>query len=107
MSIVGFTFVMQFVSIGSAYYAFGVYLKHLPDLLDTTRFYVSLAMTLQTVVMGLLSPAVGRALANRSLRGLLLTGCALMSLGFWLLSWASALWRPACCWVAHRAGSSR
>lgn len=92
MTIVGFTFVLQFVSIGSAYYAFGVYLKHLPELLDTSRFYVSLAMTLQTIVMGLLSPAIGRALAERSLRGLLLGGCALMSVGFWLLSWSTSLW---------------
>ena len=92
LRIVGFTFVLQFVSIGSAYYAFGVYLKHLPDMLDSSRFYVSLAMTLQTIVMGLLSPAIGRALADRSLRGLLLVGCALMSIGFWLLSWASELW---------------
>ena len=92
MTIVGFTFVLQFVAIGSAYYAFGVYLKHLPEMLDTSRFYVSLAMTLQTIVMGLLSPAIGRALAERSLQGLLLSGCALMSIGFWLLSWSTSLW---------------
>lgn len=92
LNIVGFTFVMQFVAMGSAYYAFGVYMKHLPEALDASRFYVSLAMTLQTVMMGLLSPAIGRALAQRSLRGLLLTGVALMSVGFWLLSWASSLW---------------
>ena len=92
MTIVGFTFVLQFVSVGSAYYAFGVYLQHLPELLDTSRFSVSLAMTLQTIVMGLLSPAIGRALAERSLRGLLLGGCALMSVGFWLLSWSTSLW---------------
>ena len=60
MTIVGFTFVLQFVAVGSAYYAFGVYLKHLPELLDTTRFYVSLAMTLQIIVMGLLSPATSQ-----------------------------------------------
>lgn len=92
LTIVGFTFALQFVAVGSAYYAFGVYLKHLPELLDTSRFYVSLAMTLQTIVMGLLSPAIGRALAERSLRGLLLVGCVLMSSGFWLLSWSSELW---------------
>ena len=51
MSIVAFTFVLQFVAVGSAYYAFGVYLKHLPELLDTSRFYVSLAMTSQTIVV--------------------------------------------------------
>jgi len=92
LNIVGFTFVMQFVAMGSAYYAFGVYMRYLPQALDANRFDVSLAMTLQTVMMGLLSPAIGRALAQRSLRGLLLTGCALMSLGFWLLSWATSLW---------------
>jgi len=92
MTIVGFTFVLQFVAMGTSYYAFGVYLKHLPDLLDSSRFYVSLAMTLQSVVMGLAGPIIGRALAERSLRGLLFTGCMLMSLGFWLLSWASELW---------------
>jgi len=92
MTIVGFTFVLQFVSMGAAYYAFGVYLKYLPDVLDTDRFYVSLAMTAQSLVMGLAGPLVGRALAERSLVGLLLVGCALMSVGFWLLSLASQLW---------------
>lgn len=92
LTIVGFTFVLQFVAMGTSYYAFGVYMKYLPDLLDTSRFYVSLAMTLQSIVMGLAGPIIGRALAERSLRGLLFFGCALMSLGFWLLSWASELW---------------
>ena len=92
LNIVGFTFAMQFVAMGSAYYAFGVYLLYLPEALNSDVFYVSLAMTLQTVMMGLLSPTIGRALAHRSLRGLLLTGCALMSSGFWLLSWASSVW---------------
>lgn len=92
MTIVGLTFVLQFVAMGTSYYAFGVYLKDLPDLLDTTRFYVSLALTLQSVVIGLSGPIIGRALAERSIRGLLLTGCVLMSLGFWLLSWATELW---------------
>ena len=92
MTIVGLTFVLQFVAMGTSYYAFGVYLKDLPNLLDTSRFYVSLALTLQSIVIGLSGPIIGRALAERSIRGLLLTGCALMSIGFWLLSWASELW---------------
>ena len=49
-------------------------------------------MTAHTVVIGLLSPFVGRALAERSLRSLLLIGCALISIGFWLMSWADKLW---------------
>ncbi len=92
MTIVGFTFALQFVAMGTSYYAFGVYLKDLSVLLDTTRTPVSLALTLQSVVVGLSGPFIGRALAERSIRGLLLTGCALMSVGFWLLSWASELW---------------
>ena len=92
LSIVAFTFALQFVAVGSTYYVFGVYLKHLPELLDTSRFYVSLAMTAHTVVIGLLSPFVGRALAERSLRSLLLIGCALISIGFLLMSWADKLW---------------
>jgi len=92
-NIVAFTFAVQFVVFGTAYYAFGVYLKHLPEHLDTSRFYVSLALTAQTVMIGLASPAVSRALAARSLRGLMTTGVLLMGLGFLWLSFADRLWQ--------------
>ena len=91
-SIVGFTFVMQFCVIGTAYYAFGVFLKPLAEALDADRFSVSLAVTGQTLVMGLLSPFVGRWLAEYSIRLLLSVGVLLMAVGFLLTSFASELW---------------
>ena len=58
--IVAFTFVLQFVSIGLAYYSLSVYLKPLSEALNADRFEIALAMSIQSIVVALLSPVAGR-----------------------------------------------
>lgn len=91
-SIVGFTFVTQFVAMGTLFYAYGVLLKPLSEALDADRFSVSLALSLQTVLAALLSPWVGKLIAEKSLRALMWTGAATMSVGFIAMGQAQHLW---------------
>jgi MFS family permease len=90
--IVGVTFVAQFVTMGSVFYTFGVLLKPLTEALQADRFLVSLALTCSMVVGGLLGPWVGKLVAERSIRALMLWGAALMTVGFLAMSQAQVLW---------------
>ncbi len=90
--IVAFTLVLQFVCVGTAYYTFGVYLVPLTEALQTDRFSVSLALSMQTLVMAFMGPWVGRMVARHSLRGLLIGGVLLASAGLFGMSMATRLW---------------
>ncbi len=91
--IVAFTFVLQFVAMGLAYYAFGVYLKPMTELLGADRFDVALTLSIQSIVVAVLSPAAGRAFARFDVRWLLTLGAGSMMAGFLLLSQVTALWQ--------------
>ena len=91
--IVAFTFVLQFVCMGLAYYAFGVYLKPMTEVLDTDRFYVALTLSIQSVFVAVLSPLAGRFFARFDVRWLLTLGVGALTAGFLLLSQISALWQ--------------
>lgn len=92
-AIVGFTAVLQFMSVGVGYYTFGVYLKPLAADLDSDRFLISLTLSFQTVLMAVLGPWIGRLLAERSIRMLLSTGTVLMTAGLLVSSQATSVWQ--------------
>lgn len=91
--IVGFTFVVQFVTVGLCYYSFSLYLKPLTEALDTERFMVSLALMIQSVVVALLSPLAGKLFATKPIKPLMLFGLACLFLGLLLMSQVTALWQ--------------
>jgi MFS family permease len=91
--IVGTTFVAQFVTMGTVFYTFGVLLKPLTEALDTNRFLISLALTCSMVVGGVLGPWVGSLVAERSIRALMLSGAALLTVGFLAMSQVQTLWQ--------------
>jgi MFS family permease len=91
--IVGVTFVAQFVTMGTVFYTFGVFLKPLTETLQTDRFSISLALTCSMAMGGVLGPIVGKLIAERSIRLLMLFGACLISLGFLALSQVQTLWQ--------------
>lgn len=90
---VGFTLVMQFLAMGTGFYVFSVLLVPLTEALQADRFLVSLALSLQTLFGALVSPWVGKMVAERSVRGLMWAGAGLMGIGFFMLSQTTALWQ--------------
>ena len=80
-SIVGFTFMTQF-TVGGMFYSYGVLIKPLSEALGAERFAVSLAFSLQTLVVALLSPWVGKLIARTPIRRLLGFGVAALVMGF-------------------------
>lgn len=92
-TIVGFTLLLQFICVGTAYYSFGVYLKPITSDLETDRFSISLALSMQTLVQALLGPWVGRLVARYSIKALLVGGVVLMSAGFAIMATATHVWQ--------------
>ena len=90
--IVGFTFVTQFMVMGTLFYAFGPLLKPLTVALGADRFEVSLAFSLQAAVAAVAGPWVGKLVAERSIRALMLIGAGLLLLGFLAMGQARSVW---------------
>lgn len=90
--IVGFSFVAQFLTMGTLFYAFSALLKPLTVALDADRFEVSLALSIQAGIGALVAPWVGRLVAERSVRVLMLAGAALLCAGFLAMSQARSVW---------------
>lgn len=91
-AIVAFTFVIQFLVMGSTFYIFGVMLKPLTEALEADRFLVSLGLSALMVVGALLGPWLGSAVTRRSIRHLMGTGIVLLGLGLFIVSQATKLW---------------
>lgn len=91
-AIVAFTFLIQFVVMGSAFYIFGVLLKPLSEALGADRFLISLGLSSQMVVSAIIGPWLGGAIARYSIRLLMGTGIATLSIGLLMVSQATTLW---------------
>ncbi len=92
-AIVGFAFVAQFLTIGTLFYSFGVLLKPLSEALDADRFQISLALSLQSAIVALAGPWVGKLVAERSVRGVMLAGAGLLLIGFLAMGQARGVWQ--------------
>ena len=92
-TIVGLTFVIQFLAMGSTFYIFGVLLKPLTEALDADRFLVSLGLSSQMVVGALMGPWLGGAVAKYPIRPLMSAGVILIGLGLLAVSQATKLWQ--------------
>ena len=89
--IVGFTFMTQF-TVGGMFYTYGVLQKPLSEALEADRFAVSLAFSLQTFVVAVLSPWVGKLILRAPIRKLLAVGVAALMLGFVAFGQVRQLW---------------
>ena len=91
-AIVGFTFAANFLSAGALFYSFSALLKPLAEALNADRFPISIALSLQLAIGALAGPWVGRRVAERSIRALMMAGAALALLGFLAMSQARSIW---------------
>ncbi len=92
-AVVGFAFVAQFLTMGTLFYAFSPLLKPLTEALQADRFEVSIAMSLQSGIVALAGPWVGRFVAERSVRALMIAGAFLLLLGCLAMGQVGALWQ--------------
>jgi MFS family permease len=81
--------IAQNVATGLTFGSFALLLEPLGAQLQGSRSVLSLAIALILLMMGILSPLVGRAVDHWSLRGTMLIGAALGALGFFLASRAT------------------
>lgn len=78
---------------GIAYYSFSVFLKELAQAFHWSRSEVSAALTIQIVMMALLSPVAGRLSDRRGPRQLMFLGCLALGACYLVLFWLNALWQ--------------
>ena len=76
------SFVVQFMTMGTTFYAFGVLLKPLSEDLGASRFAVGSALPMFMLVGAVAGPFIGREVDRRGARGLMLVGTLVLALGF-------------------------
>lgn len=90
--IVGLTLVNQALVLGVLIYSFALFVVPWLGEFDVPRSTIMLAILSFQVVIGLLSPVMGRYLDLIAMRILVLVGVLSLSLGLFLLSLATQLW---------------
>ncbi|MEE9282092.1 MAG: MFS transporter [Myxococcota bacterium] len=91
--IVAVTFLTQFVTIGTVFYAYGILLKPLVEDLGSSRLAVVSALPLTFIVVGCAGPLVGRAVDRGYIRSVMLLGSLALGAGFLGLSRVVELWQ--------------
>ncbi|MBI2877393.1 MAG: MFS transporter [Candidatus Tectomicrobia bacterium] len=85
--------IAMFARGGIVFYPFSVFLKELTQAFDWSRGEVSLALTIQTTMMALLSPVAGLLSDKRGPRQVMLAGCLALGAAYLALSRMDALWQ--------------
>ena len=67
---VGVAFAVDFIAVGFFFYSFGVFLKPIAADLASSRFAVSLALSIANVVGALMSPFIGRTLDQQPINAI-------------------------------------
>jgi MFS family permease len=91
--IVGYTLIIQAVSIGALIYCFSLFAVPWLDEFAVPRKNMMLTVSLLQICSGIFSPFVGRALDRFPIREIILLGLVLLCGGLLLLSQAQALWQ--------------
>jgi MFS family permease len=87
------SFIVHFLTLGIVFYTFGVFLKPLAEFFKWSRTEVSLAHSLQVVVVALIVPLVGRLTDRFGSKKVLIPGAAFLGAGYIILHWLTALWQ--------------
>ncbi|MBJ19583.1 MAG: hypothetical protein CL933_09195 [Deltaproteobacteria bacterium] len=91
--IVGVAAASQALAVGTTFFSYGVFVKPLAEEFDAPRLVVVLGLTLLMLVQGIVSPFLGRAMDDWSVRGVMTLGALLCAVGFLGLSLATSLWQ--------------
>ena len=92
-NIVGAGITVQAVVVGLAFYSFTMWANEWAKEFGAPLREVMLITIGMAVMVGLLSPFVGRAMDRRSIRGLICLGAGSFSLGLVVVSQATAIWQ--------------
>jgi MFS family permease len=87
------TFIVLFAGLCSGFYTVSVFLEPLQAAFGWTKTQVSLGFTIAALLVGLLSPVVGIAVAKLGIKKVQLTGALLTGTGLLLLSTIQHLWQ--------------
>lgn len=81
-------FLIMNLAIGLTYGSFGALLLPMEAHFGTNRAVVSLAVSLVVLNSGLLAPVIGTLIGRFSIRGIMVVGASLATLGYVALAWA-------------------
>jgi MFS family permease len=84
---------IDFVSVGFAFYAYAVFFGFLQEEFSASRFLISLTVSIMIMAMGIFSPIMGFILDRFPIRKLLAIGAILFGLGFILLCFVTSFYQ--------------
>lgn len=91
--IVGATFTVLFIGLCSGFYTVSVFLEPIEQTFGWNRTRISLGFTIAALLVGLLSPVVGIAVARLGARAVQLFGALVTGFGLILASFIQTLWQ--------------
>lgn len=91
--IVAATFIVLFAGLCSGFYTVSVFLEPLQEAFGCTKTQVSLGFTIAALLVGLLSPVAGIAVAKFGIKKVQLTGALITGVSLLLMSTMQHLWQ--------------
>ncbi len=91
--IVALALVSQAVVTGALVYSFSILVVPISEAMGSSRTEIMLALTISTLVSGMLSPKAGHLVDSTPMRRLMAIGVLMLSAGFMALSLTTAVWQ--------------
>ena len=98
------TFVVLFVGLCSGFYTVSVFLEPIQQATGWNRTQISLGFTIAALLVGLLSPVVGMAVARLGVKKVQLFGALVAGTGLILASFIQALWHYYAIYIIMAVG---
>ncbi len=98
------TFVVLFVGLCSGFYTVSVFLEPIQQATGWSRTQISLGFTIAALLVGLLSPVVGMAVARLGVKKVQLFGALVTGTGLILASFIQALWQYYAIYIIMAVG---
>ena len=91
--IVALTLVNQALALGILIYSFALFVVPWLDEFDVTRSRIMMTILSFQIVLGVLSPILGRLMDQYAMRWMVMAGALSTAVGLFLLSLATSLWQ--------------
>lgn len=102
--IVGATFTVLFIGLCSGFYTVSVFLEPIEQTFGWSRTRISLGFTIAALLVGLLSPVVGIAVAKFGVKTVQLFGALVAGCGLIMASFIQALWQYYVIYIVMAVG---
>jgi MFS family permease len=91
-NIVAIAFAAEFAVAGFTQYGYSVFVLPLSTTFNASIFLTMMGLSVMSIMTGLLSPWTGRLIQRHSIKHIMILGCLILAVGFFIASFSKSIW---------------